>query len=312
MELNKEFFSKIITIASGIALLAFVIGSFVINTSLNKFQLIDFDLLKPRAISVGLLLLFIVCLIVVAYIFLIDITDARNNNEIIVMGMTAIKMEIFTITLFTFIDVEDTFNPAYHLWGINWILAYHFGSILLTVIFIGFNKGLSLKAHNRLKYICLIILFVLITITTLRYINNDIFQDVLIFNSVVFGFAYLISFRFIFKADPVEESNTHTKLYGPGKIRSAIPLYIIVVTCFTYVVGGLVSLYAGTIYPHVQQSYGGGKLEKMYYVSSNDTISGMKIYETSKDVYLMEKDSNVLKLNWDKIDKIIKSNKLKK
>jgi len=79
--------------------------------------------------------------------------------------------------------------------------------------------------------------------------------------------------------------------------------YILAIVTST---GVMIYFYAHSIYKLIPPSFAGGKPLPISYLIGSDTITGKKIYENENDVFLLSKDSTVLKIDLKEIDGILK------
>lgn len=313
--MEKEDFNKLILATSLISVVAISIGTYIINHSLINYQLMDFDLLKPRAIIVGLLFLFFIAINTALFFIFIDLNDFKTNSYPKILKHTAFKFLFGSIIFMVICNYSEISSGVYY----NNLFGYKF-NVIMPTIYMMFLYPFLLQFYNdyrnnpEYKKIHFTyktfnyVMFLFMVLFSLSLIGSSRFTGILYFNfwlyTLIATMCGTVLIR-ILRSDSAEEPTP--SIFSNGKITNNTKFIgALVLTLFLYSALNMTNLYADNIYMNMKQAYGGGKLEKVSYVINQDTISGLKVYETSDYVYLSEPDSSIKKLDWSEVDKILK------
>jgi hypothetical protein len=175
----------------------------------------------------------------------------------------------------------------------------------------------SSKYNRRVRNIAIFFCILSILLLFLTFIRNKEFRSILYLEIFIClsVYAYIIGYR---SAKLHDERNSKTGGekkkwsedtffdFGHSELGAQLKK-LFEILALTFMALKITLDYTETIYSNLRQSYGGGKLEKMSYVVKSDTITGNKVYETNEYVFLSNKDSTIVKLDWKDINTILKS-----
>ena len=319
--MTKDIISKIALYATAISIITFVIGTLIINNHLAGYKIVDFNLLKPHAIAVGFTcVLFLIVNALYVSIF-IKWDDIKLNSPSKLFFISFCKL-VFICNIFfvLFGGAKIIQNSTYSIGPIfldNFIIVnlLHY-SIIGIPVFLNNYRDINIKKRNWFNILLRFIAYWGLLCGTLLFIiffNYPLyFRFFVLEGGIIFGF-----YIFFIVARGSGDTTTATKkneeivvptFFSHGLMKGKV-LYLFFSFAVLQALGYLIFLifgYTKVMFPKIEQYYGGGKLQSISYVISGDTISGKKVYETEKYIFLSLQDSSIQKLDWDKIDRILK------
>ncbi|GAH24660.1 unnamed protein product, partial [marine sediment metagenome] len=90
----------------GIPVLISMLGIIIINNNLSKYEITDYNIIRPQTIYVGSLFLFIVFVIFIYYCMLLNMVEVEKNNILYLIILTFIKTVLLCI-LFYYLFIDD-------------------------------------------------------------------------------------------------------------------------------------------------------------------------------------------------------------
>jgi len=314
--MDKDLISKYLSIISLGALLLFACGTYITNSFLRSYHMMDFNLLKPQAIITGFTFITVIILHLMVFMWFMNINKLGNNNILRVIVVTTLKVGYLSVFLFLIFGksklvFEPLFEPS--LFGLKLGSEIVKGSIVFFMMFpmfmIFYYANRKTGKRDVLDYMGIIFIVVGIVASIIvffcLYPNPD-FRKIM-------GFEILVGVNFVLMVafspndndkEPRKYSGVFFSFGEKSKFQSHL-LSIIIIFC--YVPGFIVVMeqYTTIIYPNIDQSFGGGKLEQMTYITGSDTISGNKVYETENYIFLENPDSTITKIDWADVTKVI-------
>ncbi len=312
--MEKETINKLLLLITGGSVITFAIGSYIVNHYLSAFHIVDFNLLKPHAIIVGLVFIAFILFNAMIFLLYVDIVDIHSNNLLKVFLLTLVKVAFFTVILSILLDDKMLLKKNdFELFGYNLpdrFIALGFFLVASLPIFIVWAFNDKQKGEKDLinKYFYLHIFLSILSsiIICLIFYKKPIFKDILTFEILIgFMFFAIIALMqsFSFSGKRVFNGTFFSK--GPLVEKHHITILKTFSTlCFMFSLLGFMNLYSRIMYPLIGQSYGGGKKEPMTYLVNSDTISGQKLYESEDYIFILNKDSSITKIDWKEVDKI--------
>lgn len=334
------YLNKIALFTTAISILTFAIGCFIINVNLSSYQLQDFDLIKPRAVYVGLTFLLVLALNVSIYFLVPErMKDVSMNRASIkryntLKGcFTAIILYFFAknelatsdFCLFNFLGKRYDIKP----WTILCI-------VLSIVLYFGFNNSKNnkfwqkFKNQNKIQDLCQTVIYYIMLVPlvalVLLYFPVAEFELILLFQLIIGWWVSEMQVKESEKAstdighlieggypdqyeyeydniDPFDDMVNNIRQKTRNFFEKFEKPASGVIGIFLFLL--LLTTYSYNFYPLISQSVGGGRLESIKYITEKDSVLGKKIYETENFVFVLKKDQTIIKLNWSDINKIV-------
>lgn len=321
--LNKETINKILLWVTAASVVTYAIGSLIINGFLSKYQIIDFELIKPHAIQVGIVFIFILIGHFLFFSLYTDAEETGNNNPLYIGGLTAIKVFLLSNLFFYLVEPETGFDDLYKLRIGNWTIPYS-GKCFLMAFPLGcyiilFYHDFKEKKKKYLGWIYNVarVLFILTIFITHRTFKNHPTY------TLIYNFEYtcgMFYFSYIFgsiiayaRINEKTEKSFKGSLFSRSEPSKKVLPYFLLFLILILGIGfyGVLRAYTTGVYGIIPQSYGGGKPLPIKFITDKDTVIGNKIYQTNEDVYIAINDSSLLKLNWSSINEITRKEKTK-
>jgi hypothetical protein len=311
----KKQVENIITYVGLGTIITISVGSYIINQGLSKFQLVDFNLLQPHAISVGLTFL---CWLLAHGFYLllfINLEDFKNISRKKLIFITGIKFMLLLSILFPLLGGFEYYNNPIWTWRIfSWQIDLGRVTILLPFMFclpfLLFYQELNKKKKDIMKVIAIIILVIAVTASVINffiYYYTSLFSDLLKFEISIFGIFLFAAISAIETQRGITSPNV-TSWFSPSgpPIKTAKLTLIFAFFLLSIGVIGILGNYTRNIFPHLPQSIGGGMLERIKYRTERETFEGKKIYETPEVVFILTGDT-IRKIEWAEIKLILPS-----
>lgn len=334
------YLNKIALFTTAISILTFAIGCFIINVNLSSYQLQDFDLIKPRAVYVGLTFLLLLAFNISIYFLVPERMKEASMNQINIKRYNTLK-GCFTAIILYFFAKNELATSDYCVFN---FLGKHYDIkpwvtcciIISIILYIGFDNAKDHKLWQRIKsadkvkdfchsaiyYIMLVPLATLI----LLYLPVIEFALILLLQLVIGWWVSEMQIEESEKAsteighlieggypDQYEYEYDNIDLFDEmisnvkEKTRDFFEKFEKpasgVVGIFLFLL--LLTTYSYNFYPLIPQSVGGGRLESIKYITEKDTVLGKKVYETENFVFILRKDQTITKLDWEDINKIV-------
>ncbi len=312
----NEFFKTIPGAATILSISTFIVGTIIITINLNRFDIVDFDLLKPHAIGVGFCYLLFMVINGLGFFLYSDIKNFFNQNwrkatlTIFFRAFTLVTYISGFLGIFDEIDIHP-YKTALQI--LLQLIAFYWGFTTMVIVFDGEHIFFTF-INEVLKYITYIVLIIFWYL----FHSNQMYINVV---TVELFFALLLLMILLINQFDIKLHNHRKKLnpdlpksmsvkekyfgsYGESKfmdmfIRSVAIVFFLTISSY---------LYARLIFPYISPSYGGGQPKAIIYIQGKDTIAGAKIYETKDYVFLYQNDGTIAKLDWKDITKIINPN----
>jgi len=321
----KEFFEGItgkITIGS---IAAFVFGCCIITYSLSSFHIVDFDPLKPHAIIVGLVFFIFLGTNIIFFSYRAGSVKDHTFSMFKLIVQALIKIPAFALLVFFVCEPTMMWNSNYKLYFFSLsadIKAFSILTIPMGLALIA-NTLSSTEAINQSKinkrfrnssiFLCILSVFLLF----LTFCRNDEFRAILYLEGFICAsvYVFIVGYRSaklhderLAKTGLENKKWSDDSLFVFGHSELGLQLKkLFEILALIFVALKITLDYTSAVYLNLPQSYGGGKLEEMSYVVKSDTITGSKVYETNEYVFLSNKDSTIIKLDWKDINTILKS-----
>jgi hypothetical protein len=307
---NKDLLNKIITALSGIIILTFACGSYITNSFLTNYHIVDFNLLKPHAVITGFM--FTVFLIVHVIVFLLFLNLKVGDNSLIrTVLFSAVKIIYLSLFLSFFFYPEylsgNVFEKQFGGYGFLFIP----GFIAFPLALFQYVRDKNIGKLDWIDKFYLIVTVLGAASTLVLFVGffpNPDFQR-LFFFELYFGCLFVLTVVSSNSSIEDKRSNYRQILFFENKDSNSNTSFYLALTLLTLTIIGstliIMEKYTKTIYPRISQSYGGGKLEAMTYFMKNDTISGNKIYESEKYIFILNNDSSISKIDWNDVTRVI-------
>jgi hypothetical protein len=300
--MEKDFFNKAVGIISFLSIFTLVIGTYIINSNLEKYQIIDYDFLKPKAIYVGLLFFIIVSLN--GLIFILPLNFKGSNKYGKTFLLLFIQIPFISILMLHVFCLEDTIKSLQQINKIhvNYNI-YVFGLLavyMLPMIYLA-SKNFTVNFFIYLIRIYFIISFLCLVYIFYLDLKLDYFIKILQFNTLTIATLFILTTEVFHKNDGLPIFHKLGLYFNGNKLKQVIVLTSLII----YVGVILVNIYSSSIYTNINQTFGGGKLVGIKLIVNNDTICGKKIYENSSFTFLEEGNSSIVKIKNEDITKII-------
>lgn len=315
--MNKDAIGNILTITTAITILTFAIGCLVINIHLESYGIVDFNLVKPQAILVGVCCLIFFSIHIVILLMFLNINNFSANPLFKLIYITTIKIMYLTIMLSLFLDTKlSILNPENNpiVFGYKFEIIGYLFTIVVTFPFLYILSYYDIKNNKKdvltkLSNLSIYIAALSCILLSILSFKQPSFKNLLFYEAEL-GFLFFMIYLIVFPGKNGSFNEFKGNLFSDEPIidpNHRIGVLTLLSSCMIIGVSALIFQYSKNIYPFIGQSFGGGKLDKFIYHTSQETVSGLKIYETDKYVFLIDKDSTILKLDWDNIERIIKT-----
>jgi hypothetical protein len=304
---------KILVYSAAGSVVTIALGTLIINLSLNEYSLTDYNLLQPHAITVGLAFLFWIALHVFSFFMLVDLENFKSNSRTKLIQGAIIKFFLLLSILFEFMGgLEYRSNSNWTLRVCDWQLnlgRMSFGIPFFSIVFLCFfyfdwliNKK---NLVNRLMYFLFKISVVAAIFNFMIYYDTPLYSDLLGFECCFF-LAFSINSVILLEIRNSDQFSNSNNWFSPNSQPKKSKLFYVVFGIFIFCLGliFLIRNYTRNIYPHIPQTFGGGKFEDVHYRTANKLFIGRRIYETDKNIYLLVGDS-LLKLDWADVEVIV-------
>jgi hypothetical protein len=313
---DKEQINRILLMVTGASVITFAIGSIIINSFLNSYNITDFDVLKPHAVLVGVAFLATIFLHVALFPTFLDINNLGSNTLIYTVTVTIMKVWFLNTMIFLFFEPNAFLNDVYKLqifkWKFKagpWLLTASICSI--TTIYFLYDDYKEGKDKHKLSFytykFARLALFICLFLTHRLYKNNEVYFRVSLFEYFM-GFNFFAFYwgRRNSYHNQLEDRQFKGSIWSRDKLNeNTIP--------FLKIAGGvffglallyLIQSYTRNIYPYLDQSFGGGKPIKMKFITEKDTFTGLKLHQTGEYIFLQSNDSSIQIVVWKDVTEI--------
>ncbi|MDP3557117.1 MAG: hypothetical protein Q8T03_07060 [Bacteroidota bacterium] len=319
---EKNLFSKVFFNVTGVSILIICIGSIIVNINLSFYDLIDYDLIKPRAVLVGSVYVFIILLHIMPSVFKYSILHHKNsiiNRLLFIFGSAS----CYSLILFWLLVPEILFSPNILKEKGEWIFKIANICFIFSIIYF-FLSTITIVFPPKKKWIRqLIIVLNIVAVTSIIFIvflyqdfekMRDIIRFEIFTNFIPVTFYVTWPLMDKYKKNTFAE-NVHKELITikNSADKSQIDKFLkkqkyilmsfllILIVIFTI---GHISLYTKTIYTKMPQTFGGGKLQQIKYIVNGKIEKGLKVHETNNSVFVQIENKSIKKIKWDNIDEI--------
>jgi hypothetical protein len=320
---EKSFLTKSFLNLTAISVLIFIVGCIIVNIHLHTYNLVDYDLIKPRAISVGTVCVFIFIIHVTSPI--VKYSILCHKDSILMRGLFILSnASFFTLLLFTVLVPEILFNPSILKQKGEWYFVFGNKAFMFVILYLSIGSIIFTFPPKRkwLKRVIVVLnyltIFAIVFIISL-YIEYENMRNILFFEAFVLSIPITMYVmrplidRYKPKkfTDSLDEELAMVKENSNVEVVKAFlnkkKFFLLGFLMVLIVIMGLilVSFYARKIYPLLPQQYGGGKLEKVMYIVQGKKEVGLKVHETSEYVFIQKEDKRIKKLEWEKIEEIL-------
>lgn len=301
----KEIFSpKLINVAT-VSIATIIAGNLILNDYLNQFNIVDYNVLKPLAIKIG-----VVCLAFLGGHFFL-MASFLNWENIFKENLRKVLFGGILKYLFVINVLVVTLEPKVLSQGINGSQAEHvflsltYSVSLFTPLILTFVKNLFRSKIYTISYNILFGLGILANL--LAFICGLAFKKLLPiyeFESYIFLLFVAAMFGlYMTQKFPGQAPS----FFAPTLKNTAIPSFFdktILTIGYLGILVGCVHLYATKIFTRIPADYGGGKVKTITYKVSGDFITGKKIYENQMNIFLLMNDTAIHKIDVQKVDVI--------
>jgi hypothetical protein len=322
-----EYLSRIGLLITAISLSTFAVGCYIINTYLGTFELQDFDLVKPRAVFVGLTFTLLLAMNIGIYFI---VPDKMTKNAVDIKGLVrhnVIKFIYVTLCLYLIFEFEFATSEFCKFQFLKWELDFRDNLwYALSLLFLGHlmtHEGKSNWVHASLYWLTITVgtLLILLYMPVIEFILILMLEGIIALFMIRFHTrtGELVNKKIgeiemesmLGDDDEQNESQEHP---SEERIRVYLKRFKNYYSKFENLgfgflaVGGfaaIAAIYSYNFYERIPQSFGGGKLHPIIYVCGVDTVKGKKIYETENYVFVQLKDKSIRKLDWKDITKIL-------
>lgn len=321
-----EYLSRIGLLITAISLSTFAIGCYIINTYLGTFELQDFDLVKPRAVFVGLTFTLLLAMNIGIYFI---VPNKMKKGVLDIKGLerhNVIKFIYVTLTLYLVFEFEWATSEFCKFQFLKWEVDCRDELwYMLAVLFMGH----LITYEGKSNWVHLLFYWLTIAIGSLLILlYMPVFEFILIFLLELIIMLFMIRFHTVTgelvnkKIEEIEmesqwrDDDEQVPQEHPSeeKMRIFLNQFKEYYNKFENLgfgilgIGGfaaIAAIYSYNFYERIPQSFGGGKLHPIIYVCGTDTVKGKKIYETENYVFIQLKDKTIRKLDWTDITKIL-------
>ncbi len=299
---------SILILATAISVMCIVFGNITNTIYLSKFNITGISLLEPRAIIIGFVFVLLVGVSFVLFTLFIDFSEIKNNSLLKINIITIIKIVFITNLIFLINRPVATnqnevlfLNIDYKVLNL-WLWLSTFGIFPLMLMLP------ELRSKSKLiiiKYFARPILYFFTASFTLlgivfAFISKD-YRSLFIFESVLI-FAFYMGFIGFVEGSI---STTKFKYFGKGDHSGEIETFLGRLLVVIYTVAMVILLnvtYSLNVFPVLRYEFGGAHSDTTTIIFSNDTITGIQVYNSGTYLYLDVDSNYIKKISWDDIE----------
>jgi len=319
---EKSLFSKVFFNVTGISILIISIGSIIVNINLSVYDLIDYDLIKPRAILVGSVYVFIILLHIAPSVFKYSILHHKNSilSRLFFIFSSA---SCCSLILFGLLVPEILFSPKILKEQGEWIFKAGNICFLFSIIYF-LLSAITILLPPKNKWLKrLILVFNIAAVTSvifiiLLYKDFEKMREIIRFelNTNLIPVSFYVIWPLMDKYNKhtfsenmrnelitIKNSSDKEKINRFLKKQKYILMSFLLILVVVMTIAH-VSLYTKTIYSKMPQTFGGGKLQEVKYIVNGKIEKGLKVHETNNSVFIQLDNKSIKKIKWDNIDEI--------
>lgn len=290
-------------------------GLIIINGHLGTYFISDYTIISAKSIYTGIMFfLFLAVSVTIIYssidVYNMNKIDSKDWFNFITKPILCTNV-LASYFLYPGYDI-DLF-PIYSIFGLYdissyWIYTPIMISIapLFLVLQTSFINRESNEYKNNMKFYKIILIFTISTFPIMMY-NNKEYRSILYMFVILSAICYQ-TYLFLCKRkkymEEMEKNNNDLPGSSDSVVKTVIPLSnITIISTAIVMVLMFVNNYSKTIYPAIDEQYGGGKLI-LIQVTTNDgeVIKGPLLHYDDKRYYLL--GSNKLETQIIEISKI--------
>lgn len=307
----KDSISSFLKNLTYIAVILGAFGILITNMHLSTYNFPLFETINSRVVYVGFVFTLILIGHILVYAMFFDYQEIHKNNFLFIIIITILKVIVLTnilITIFCFSELNalsEDFKPF-------WSRVFRTGIVTSTSVvgILAISYEYIKNDNDLFSLIFKVFLGLGLVANTILFIylfsNFDPIKEIYKFE-FYFGFLFLIGFLTVVASSKDEKKgikvNNDTFFSRGTDSRNILDKTFF----YVYLIAVLLIItknYSTNIYTHIDKDKGGGLIEPITLVTANDTINGNVILQSS-EYFLIEKDSSLLKVKWDDIEKII-------
>lgn len=315
----EKSFSDIIKYLSAFAIISGAFGLIIINLYLQKYNLVDFNVIQPQIIYVGFIFILILMFNFLFFFMLLDLENPSKNSLLKITLLTFSKLAILGNTL-NYLLNTDEINKVFI--GQNNSLFTRFflngaiigGTIIYILVFVSYEWIIKddKRTSTKIIYIYPLIFFTLWSIAgaIYCYFNVPLAKNFYSFELYIAFLFYMFFIGIWAKSNDKERglNTTPVSMFGTDAtgFKSLDKWFVVVYLIVMMLI--LITKYSSQIYPYISPYYGGGKPQIVRIVVEGDTLKGELISQNSSYLFI-KKDSTLVKLDWSRIKSILLTDK---